>query len=53
MLLEKYTITPFKDLYWKIKVQQSRNMLGMQSTIPRVKKECSEVRMFAVKLSDL
>ena len=31
-------MTPFKDLYWKIKVQQSRDMLGMQSKIPRVKK---------------
>ena len=38
MLLREVIITPFKDLYWKIKVQQSRDMLGMQSKIPRVKK---------------
>lgn len=38
MLLREVIITPFKDLYWKIKVQQSRDMLSMKSNIPRVKK---------------
>jgi hypothetical protein len=38
VLLKKSTITPFKDLYWNIRIQQRNDMLGIQSIIPKVKK---------------
>jgi len=38
VLLKKTNITPFKELFWKIKIQQRKEMLSMHSKIPRVKK---------------
>jgi hypothetical protein len=31
-------ITPFRDLFWKIKVLQNKEIMSIQSSIPRVKK---------------
>jgi hypothetical protein len=38
VLLKKTNITPFKELFWKIKIQQRKEMLSMHTKIPRVKK---------------
>jgi hypothetical protein len=38
VLLKKTKITPFKELLWKIKIQQRKEMLTMNNRIPRVKK---------------
>jgi hypothetical protein len=38
VLLKKIQITPFKELFWKIKIQQRKEMLSMHTKIPRVKK---------------
>ena len=38
MLLKKTKITPFKELFWKIKIQQRKEMLSINNRIPRVKK---------------
>ena len=38
MLLKKTNITPFKELFWKIKIQQRKEMLSINNRIPRVKK---------------
>jgi hypothetical protein len=38
--LKKTKITPFKELLWKIKIQQRKEMLSMHTKIPRVKKLC-------------
>jgi hypothetical protein len=38
VLLKKTNITHFKELFWKIKIQQRKEMLSMHSKIPRVKK---------------
>ena len=38
MLLKKTKITQFKELFWKIKIQQRKEMLSMNNKIPRVKK---------------
>jgi hypothetical protein len=38
MLLQKIKITPFKELFWKMKIQQRKEMLSMHTKIPRVKK---------------
>ena len=38
MLLKKTKITPFKELFWKIKIQQRKEMLSINNWIPRVKK---------------
>jgi hypothetical protein len=34
----KIKITPFNELFWKIKIQQQKEMLSMHAKIPRVKK---------------
>ena len=34
----RYKIPPFRELFWKIKVLQNKEMMGIQSRIPRVKK---------------
>jgi hypothetical protein len=31
-------ITPFKELFWKIKIKQRKEILSMNNKIPRVKK---------------
>jgi hypothetical protein len=38
VLLKKTKITQFKELVWKIKIQQRKEMLSMNTKIPRVKK---------------
>jgi hypothetical protein len=38
VLLKKIKITPFRELFWKIKIQQQKKMLSMHTKIPRVKK---------------
>ena len=38
MLLKKTKITQFKELFWKIKIQQRKEMLSINNRIPRVKK---------------
>jgi hypothetical protein len=38
VLLKKTKITPFKELFWKIKIQQRKEMLSINNKIPRVKK---------------
>jgi hypothetical protein len=38
VLLKKIKIAPFKELFWKIKIQQQKEMLSMHTKIPRVKK---------------
>jgi hypothetical protein len=38
VLLKKTNITQFKELFWKIKIQQRKEMLSMHTEIPRVKK---------------
>jgi hypothetical protein len=38
VLLKKTNITQFKELFWKIKIQQRKEMLSMNNKIPRVKK---------------
>jgi hypothetical protein len=38
VLLKKLTIPPFRELLWKIKVLQNKEMMSIQSKIPRVKK---------------
>jgi hypothetical protein len=38
VLLKKTNITLFKELFWKIKIQQRKEMLSMHTKIPRVKK---------------
>ena len=38
MLLKKTKITQFKELYWKIKIQQRKEMLSMNAKIPRANK---------------
>jgi hypothetical protein len=38
VLLKKTNITPFKELFWKIKIQQRKEMLSINNRIPRVKK---------------
>jgi hypothetical protein len=36
--LKKTNITQFKELFWKIKIQQRKEMLSINNRIPRVKK---------------
>jgi hypothetical protein len=38
VLLKKTNITLFKELFWKIKIQQRKEMLSINNRIPRVKK---------------
>jgi hypothetical protein len=38
VLLKKTKITRFKELFWKIKIQQRKGMLSVHTKIPRVKK---------------
>jgi hypothetical protein len=38
VLLKKTKITQFKELFWKIKIQQRKEMLSMHTKIPRVQK---------------
>jgi hypothetical protein len=38
VLLKKTKIKQFKELFWKIKIQQRKEMLSMNNKIPRVKK---------------
>jgi hypothetical protein len=38
VLLKKTKITQFKELFWKIKIQQRKEMLSMNNKIPRAKK---------------
>jgi hypothetical protein len=38
VLLKKTNITQFKELFWKIKIQQRKEMLSMNNKIPRVRK---------------
>jgi hypothetical protein len=38
VLLKKLTIPPSRELFWKIKVLQNKEMMSIQSRIPRVKK---------------
>jgi hypothetical protein len=38
VLLKKFAIPPFRELFWKIKVLQNKEMMSIQSRIPRVKK---------------
>jgi hypothetical protein len=38
VLLKKLTIKPFRDLFWKIKVIQNKEIMRIQLRIPRVKK---------------
>jgi hypothetical protein len=38
VLLKKTNITPFKELFWKIKIQQRKKMIRMHTKIPRDKK---------------
>jgi hypothetical protein len=38
VLLKKTNITPFKELFWKIKIQQRKEMLSINNRIPRIKK---------------
>jgi hypothetical protein len=38
MQLKKTNITQFKELFWKIKIQQRKEMLSINNKIPRVKK---------------
>jgi hypothetical protein len=35
---QKTKITQFKELFWKIKIQQRKEMLSINNKIPRVKK---------------
>jgi hypothetical protein len=37
VLLKKIKITPFKDFFWKIRIQQRKEMLSMHVKIPTVK----------------
>jgi hypothetical protein len=39
--MKEKIITLFKDLYWKIKINQSKEMFDMQLNIPRVKRDGS------------
>jgi hypothetical protein len=36
MLLKKINVTPFKELFWKIKPQQQKEIFMMHTKIPRV-----------------
>jgi hypothetical protein len=38
VLLKKTKITPFKELFWKIEIQQRKEMLSINNKIPRIKK---------------
>jgi hypothetical protein len=38
MILKEVKMTTFNNLYWKIKIQQVKEMLSIQTKIPRVKK---------------
>jgi excinuclease UvrABC nuclease subunit len=38
MLLKSIKITPFQDLFWKIRLQQQKEMISMHTKIPRSKK---------------
>jgi hypothetical protein len=38
VLLKKLTIPQFRELFWKVKIYQSKEMMSIQSRIPIVKK---------------
>jgi DNA/RNA-binding domain of Phe-tRNA-synthetase-like protein len=38
VFLKEVKVITFKELYWKLKIQQRKEMLSMQAKIQRIKK---------------
>jgi hypothetical protein len=49
VLLKNFTITPFREFFWKIKVLQNKEMMSIQSKIQRVKKVGHLLPVFPLK----